>query len=244
MNNDEAKFILAVYRPGGQDATDPLFAEPLAQACRDPELKAWFKAQLAFDSVVSVKLREVPPPPGLREMILAGARVSRPDASSWPRHWLFAAAAAAVILLSALVTIQRSAPVGPGLADLTRFAVRDTLINGKEHFGSVPAIHALEERLAETHFRSGADLNLDLARLRANGCRTVRVAGREVFEICFGRDHEFHLYVAKRVDFAAAGADQPEFMTQVQPAVATWLDSRLAYALVTRAETDSLRRRF
>jgi hypothetical protein len=130
------------------------------------------------------------------------------------------------------------------MADLTRFALRDTAFDGMDHIGSVPAIRTLEERLAETNFRSGADLNLDLARLRANGCRTVRVAGREVFEICFGRDHEFHLYVAKRSDFAAARADQPEFTTRGRLSAATWLDSRLAYSLVTRAGTDALRHRF
>jgi len=37
MNNQEAKFILAAYRPGGQDASDPLFAEALEQVRRDPD---------------------------------------------------------------------------------------------------------------------------------------------------------------------------------------------------------------
>lgn len=85
MNNEEAKLILAAYRPSGQDATDPLFAEALEQARRDPDLKTWFKAQLAFDTSVAAKLREVQPPPGWREIVLAGARVSRPE-SSWGRR--------------------------------------------------------------------------------------------------------------------------------------------------------------
>src|SRR5258706_136048 len=38
MNNQEAKLILQAYRCGGQDASDPLFAEALEQARRDPEL--------------------------------------------------------------------------------------------------------------------------------------------------------------------------------------------------------------
>ena len=43
MNNQEAKFILGAYRPGGRDAVDPMFSEALAQAGRDPELRAWFE---------------------------------------------------------------------------------------------------------------------------------------------------------------------------------------------------------
>ncbi len=243
MNNDEAKFILAAYRPSGQDATDPLFTEALAQARRDLDLKAWFNVQLAFDSQISAKLGEIQPPPGLRDLILAGARVSwRPP--SWRRRWFwFAAVAVFVISLSVLVAVRRFEAAGPKLAELSRFALRDTAFDGADHFGSVPAIRALEQRLAETNLRSGADLNLDLARLRADGCRTVRVAGREVFEICFGRNQEFHLYVAKRGDFATAPEDQPEFAVQGRFAVATWEDARFAYSLVTDAGPTALRQR-
>ncbi len=244
MNNDEAKFILAAYRPNGQDATDPLFSEPLAQARRDLNLKAWFNAQLEFDSQVSAKLREIQPPPGLRNLLLAGTRVSRRPQTWRQRRWFWflAVAAVFVISLSALVA-ARFAPARPELAELTQFALRDTAFNGEDHYGSVPAIRALEQRLAESNLRSGADLNLDLARLRADGCRTVRVAGREVFEICFGRDHEFHLYVAKRGDFASAPEDQPEFATQGRFSAATWADGRSAYSLVTNSGENALRQR-
>lgn len=180
MNNDEAKFILAAYRPGGQDATDPLFAEPLSQARRDPDLKVWFKSQLAFDSAVAARLREVQPPAGLRDLILAGVRVSRRE-RTWPRRWhWFAAAAMLAIGLSVLVAVVRSAGVRPELAKLTRFALRDTAFDGMEHIASLPAMRDLEARLAETRFRAGARLDFDPGRLRANGCRTVHVAGREV----------------------------------------------------------------
>ena len=32
MNNQEARFILGAYRPDGRDASEPRFAEALAQA--------------------------------------------------------------------------------------------------------------------------------------------------------------------------------------------------------------------
>lgn len=89
VTNDEAKFILAAYRPGGRDANDPLFAAVLIRAYRDPQLRAWFQSQHGFDAAVSAKLRELQPPPGLRDALLVGARVSCPMASpSRFRRWL------------------------------------------------------------------------------------------------------------------------------------------------------------
>lgn len=244
MNNDEARFILAAYRPGGQDATDPLFAEPLSQAQRDPDLKAWFKSQLAFDSAVSAKLRELQPPPGLRDLILAGVRVSQRERTSRRRWYWFAAAAMFVICLSVLAAVVRSAAVRPELAELNRFALRDTAFDGMEHIASLPGMRDLEARLAETHFRNDTALDFDLVRLRANGCRTVRVAGREVFEICFGRDHEFHVYIARRDDFATLRSREPRFVADGRLSAATWVDSRFAYSLVTTAGSSALRGRF
>src|SRR6266487_2814662 len=81
MDNQEAKFILNAYRPGGQDASDPRFAGALEQARRDPILDRWFGESVAFDAAVSQKLRAVEAPADLRENILAGVKVSR--ASRW-----------------------------------------------------------------------------------------------------------------------------------------------------------------
>lgn len=49
MNNDEAKFLLSAYRPGGRDAADPSVAAALDQAKRDPALASWFERQQAHD---------------------------------------------------------------------------------------------------------------------------------------------------------------------------------------------------
>src|SRR5437867_8043687 len=81
MDNREAKFILNAYRPGGEDASDPLFAEALVQAQRDPVLARWFNESIAFDTAVTEKLCDVAVPADLRENILAGVKVTR------PRRW-------------------------------------------------------------------------------------------------------------------------------------------------------------
>lgn len=246
MTNGEAKFILAAYRPCGRDAEDPLFAEALAQARDDPDLRTWFISQLAFDASVCAKFRELQPPAGLRETVLAGARVSRAGhrPKLWQRRipWLTLAAAAAVLVVAGALLLSGHAR--PDLDGLTRFALHDTAHNGTDHFGSVGAMRELEARLAATNFRSDSEFPFNLERLRADGCRTVRVAGHEVFEICFGRDHEFHLYFARRGDLTGAHTDMPKFTSQGPLAAATWADSRFAYSLVTSAGTTALRQRF
>ena len=62
MDNQEAKFILSAYRPGGQDASDPRFAEALEQARRDPVLERWFSESIAFDAAMTEKLGAIAVP--------------------------------------------------------------------------------------------------------------------------------------------------------------------------------------
>ena len=66
MDNREAKFILNAYRPNGQDADDPRFSEALEQVRRDPMLERWFSESIAFDTVMTEKLRAIEVPPDLR----------------------------------------------------------------------------------------------------------------------------------------------------------------------------------
>ncbi len=68
MDNLEAKFVLNAYRPGGQDANDPRFAEALEQVRRDPVLERWFVDSIAFDMAMTEKLRAIEVPPDLREL--------------------------------------------------------------------------------------------------------------------------------------------------------------------------------
>ena len=62
-------------RPGGAEANEPFFAEALALAETDTELKAWWQAQQEFDRRMTAKLREVPVPKRLRHEILLGPKV-------------------------------------------------------------------------------------------------------------------------------------------------------------------------
>ncbi len=237
MNNDEAKFRLRAYRPGGQDAGETTFAEALAQAERDPALRAWFAREQEFDAVVAAKVRAVQPPAGLREAILAGARMA-PLRRRWfqPAWW---AIAAAVVFAVTLGTVWRLRSPPAPLAEFARFAI-DDLRHG-QHGGHGAALGALQAALANpaTHLAGG--LPADFAQLEGSGCRTLRFAGREVIEICFQRaGAEFHFYVLPwdglrdapgpyRLEFSGASA-------------IAWNDARYVYAIVSQTDGDAIRR--
>lgn len=241
MTHDEAKFILRSYRPGTPDDRDPVFAEALALADRDPVLRAWWESQRAFDDAVARKLTALAPSSGSLELILAGARAQRRSRRRMRTlAWL---AAAAVAILLTLVGTQRFR-FGPIKEEsLTAFALADTRHNLWGHQGHAPALTALHEALNQGDLRARASRLLDISALRADGCRSVRVAGREVFEICFGPEHEFHLYLAKRTDFPKEGLGESPVMTeQGRFSIATWADEEHVYSLVTYVGSESLRR--
>lgn len=79
MDEEQARFLLAAYRPDGADAADPDFAEALALATRDRELGEWLAAERAHDAEFSAAISSTIVPPDLREEILAGAAVVRGD---------------------------------------------------------------------------------------------------------------------------------------------------------------------
>jgi len=72
MNTQEAKEILAAFRPGTDDEQDPIFAEALQMARTNSELKAWWNDSLVFDKRMRRDLRRVIAPAPVREAILAG----------------------------------------------------------------------------------------------------------------------------------------------------------------------------
>jgi hypothetical protein len=242
MNNPEAKFILCGYRPNGRDAGDAMFGAALKQAESDPALGAWFARSQAHDGAVARKLAEIAPPAGLREAILAGARVSGTARSAWKRPvWLAMAAAAAVMIgVAGVRWPNRAAAQAERVAN---FALTDTA--HAEHGGHGAAAGALQRLLSQPTTRLGGGLPVDFAALQATGCRTVSFAGKDVLEVCFQRNGSvFHLYVFRSADF-------PRLPTEAGPAIthreglscATWGDAgaRYHYAVVSSAGADAIR---
>jgi hypothetical protein len=242
MTNQEAKFILGAYRPGGHDAQDAMFGDALGQARRDPALGAWFAREQEHAAAVSGRLRQIAPPPGLREAILAGARVSGGAAarSWWSRPaWLAVAASVALLLgVSAALWSQRGAAQLDRLAD---FAVNDTL--HAKHASHGATAGALEVMLGQPTTRLGGNLPVDFAALRTTGCRTLSFAGHDVLEICFTRGGaEFHLYMLQQADFPRLPAPaEAEFGTRAGAGFLSWADATHRYLVVSAAGVAALR---
>ncbi|HEY4245741.1 MAG TPA: hypothetical protein VGM64_02730 [Lacunisphaera sp.] len=242
MNHHEAKFLLRARRPGGADAKDPVFAEALAETERDPTLRAWLESEAAFDRAMAAKLREIQPPPGLHDAILAGSRASQRQPASWWKKpaWLAVAASIAIIL----TLTRRFSGSDSSTQAFASYALQDLAVNSADHANHRPEVASLAARFTNTSLPLPGNVRVDAAELRRLGCRTLNFAGHEVFEICFKRDgHWYHLYAANVHDFSHGSADAKALLTTKGRISSTaWKDGNFAYALVTDAGPDALRR--
>jgi hypothetical protein len=238
MNTTEAKFILQARRPDGSDDAEPQFAEALEQARRDPALTAWLAREQAFDAVVAEKLRATQPPAGLREAILAGAEVSRP-LPFWRRTQTLAMAASVAVAIGLLAVAWPAMRPSHTLDQLALGVM--TEVDSDTHHEAMPQPRgALAALLGDTDTRLVAGLPFDFAQLKADGCRSLSVGGREVLEVCFDRGGSgFHIYVAKHGDFKGEGA--PMFRERGTLASVAWTDATHAYVLVSGDGAAALR---
>ncbi len=234
MTNQEAKFILGVYRPSGADAGNATFGVALEHAKTDPALGAWFARDQAHAAAITAKLREIAPPAGLREAILAGGRLSAvPEQNRRSRlpAWLALAASVAVLATIGIkLWPNRAAAEEQRLA---LFAIDDAA-HGR-HGGHGTAAGALQSMLSLASTRLGGDLPVDFAALQSTGCRTLRVEGHDMIEVCFVRDgSEYHLYVVQRSDFPELPAkDGPIFTDREGMTVASWSDNQRHYIVAS-----------
>ncbi len=243
MNNQEAKFILGAYRAGGQDASDATFADAMQRTQADPELGAWFTRARAHDRAVAAKLREIAPPAGLREAILAGARAGATQRAWWQRPQAWAVAASVAILLTAAGVLRRDpAELDGRMAALREFALND--LSGSGHKGHATAQGALKTWLNADGGKLTVGQPMDFAQLQANGCRTVRFGGREIAEVCFERNGlVFHLYAVPRDAMPEIPAlARPAILARASRAAAVWSDSKFHYVLATGAGAEALQR--
>lgn len=240
MKNEDAKFILSGYRPGGQDASDPAFAEALEQAKRDPALGKWFAEHQAHAAAVSAKLKEIVPPAQLRAAVLAGSSLAQPTVRvRWLRPALIGAAAA-VVVFAGLVTVLPAKSTFD-VEKLTAFAIKDAQVfpHGRP---AGTAAKELQTQLSADDVCLTTGLHFDFETLRTTGCRTLTDDGHEMVEICFQRNGDYyHLYIVRRSDFANmhpksfAGPN-----TQERVSFVSWADQNYFYIVASLAPSESL----
>ncbi len=232
MNNEKAKLVLSVYRPGGQDAIDPTFDKALDQVRRDPAMAVWFEEQRRLDEQMMDALAGFPVPSDGR--LIAGLAIE-------PRRWRFAfrplALAASVILMLSLgvwaLLGDRTLQL-PETATLTQISLYLT-----EHQSS---LGLMSDDLARVRSwlesREGpvpGKLPPGLAQLTLIGCETWKTTRGRVSLICFmGEGQQVaHLYIFEgaqsRGDLPSMNA--PSFSRENDWLLASWQDGRSAYVL-------------
>jgi hypothetical protein len=247
MDNREAKFILNAYRPGGQDANDPRFAEALEQARRDPILQHWFDESVAFDAAMTERLSRTPVPSDLRESILAGVKVTSPP--HWKNRWRKWAIAAALVLSATLGFViwhnTRPAPVA-GWQLQALDAILSSIARNESHFDLISSNPAdLVKWLRANDAPAVKNLPHDLDKLPGIGCKTFVWHGKPVSLICFALPdgRAIHLVMTS----ASAGSDlamkhAAKVIQHDHWATATWQEGDMVYMLALEGSRDELRR--
>jgi len=245
MDNQEAKFTLNAYRPGGQDASDPRFAEALEQARRDPVLERWFSESIAFDAAMTEKLRAVEVPNDLHESILTGVKVSRP--LSWMKPFVAGAIAAALLFAAIAGSLILREMTKPRLAGWQTQALGtvSSLVDGRSSFDAQSHSASQLVNWLQTHDAPAAQrLPQNLETLESLGCKTFLWNQELISVICFRRPDGglIHLVITK----ASAAPDralkgEPQLFQHGEWATATWREGDMIYMLALEGSRDQLR---
>ncbi len=257
MNCDEAKLILQAYRPGGQDADDPQFAEALALAKRDPELATWFARQQKFDALVSREIKSLPVPPDLKDKLLAHENLLRqkivelPAPVWWRNLFPFGltaawAVAAAVVILFGIAVFwkqpENNAHFANYSARMVYAAVNDSNHVDVENKDMKQVVAWLGEHHGENNFVLPVALNGDSGLM---GCRVLDWHGQKVSMLCYGLSGSGHvdLFVAGANVFPdAPPEDKPQFVSSGGMPTASWSHDGKAYLMVGHGDMAALER--
>ena len=240
MDKKEAQFILSAYRPNARDAGDSQIEAALALVDRDPELKTWFGRELRQDQVIADKLRQIQPPAGLREQILAGMNLVDSSPPWWRRPPMLAIAASIIVVFGLFLSWNRPT-YDSDFAELRANAVSYaagfiSLDFFAEH------VSELSAWLTEQEAPATEDLAGRLASLSGIGCRTLSWGGKTVSLICLKGESTFHIFMIDRedVDDFPVSAE-PQFWQMKSRTVAAWQDDERVFLLVTKAPPDAVR---
>ena len=244
MDKREARLILQAWRPGGADQNDPAFAEAMKFAANDPELRAWWEAQHAFDYAVTIKLAEVPVPDSLRDTILSGRRRKVVPMPPQPKVLGWLAAAAVIGILCVAMTFLQIAKHGP--------VERDDFTEASIKFlgDDSPPLDLLSDdhnKIAGWLKQQNAPMGTlpeKMAAVPSVGCQKFVLHGHTVSLICFEmKDGKIaHLFVLDEDAMRdPPHAIKPEFREYYGWHLAQWSDGKMTYLLATRDDEKALR---
>jgi hypothetical protein len=247
VTNEEAKQILSAYRPGGADASDPVFERALEQAKRDPELAAWFKQERESDADLARVFQSIPVPEAAKRSLLTLARVKPEGKRTFFWGWTTAVAAGVALVLGITmllmpylrpapeVTLQQPDSIGVvELAGLARAAM-PLDFRGE----SVPELRAW---LAGRGAPAPGTLSEALTSLSAVGCRVFSDEhGNAISLLCLKKDGQLvHLFVVEGDARRALAMAEKEWISQDGWTAYCWSDEDRAYVLLSPAPPGEL----
>jgi hypothetical protein len=213
MNAEEARLILQCRRPCGRDDHDAAIREALDYAASDPAFMESVQQEAALDAAICNCVRNIEPPPDLKQKILVGLKVTRVR-RWWQRPgWLGVAACVAV---AAPLTVRfwpentpAPTPVFASIFTLPDFrGATMQKLNAGPDVKSMASMDDVRTYLAMNSCHcSAVPENLCTCPGGPVGCAVFEWNGQNVTLICFdaGKIGEVHLFT---VD-ASALKDRP-----------------------------------
>jgi len=261
MNNDEAKKILALYRPGTADRTDPVFAAALErvkpfppqgrwQDKPDPELARWFQEHCASYVSIRTKFLSIPVPPSLKDHILAECKI--PSVRIIPFRPMVILCAAAVVALC-LGLIALFWPSHGRQDDFNTYRNRMAR-TAMQLYGMELHSHDLQSINTFLAGRNApADYVLPDGVLKAQpvGCKVLHWQGQPVSMICFhsglplaaNRTTDLWLFVIDQSSLRdGPAASSPVVAPVMQLTTATWTRNGKTYVLAAAGDEAFLRK--
>ncbi len=253
--NEDPRLILSARRPRGEDDHEPTIAAAIAAAQDNPALAEWLEKETAVDKKIADSLRSVQPPHGLRDRIIAGARVSRPaggGSSSWFERRLFgilryseAVAIAALLLLLGValaynyftqtmedrpwqyVAMEKAAGLEAATVSLDHEDWQFETTTGWLRERACPAPTALP---------------VGLRGLSLFGCSSMKWKSSPMGIVCFrlGKDQEVHLVSIAAKDIPDSLSGTPIWQDVGGYMTAQWVEDGTAYMLMGRVPRATL----
>jgi uncharacterized membrane protein YbaN (DUF454 family) len=241
MDSNQARQVLALYRPGTADATDPDVVEALAQTRQDSDLRDWYMQHCAFQKAVRARFQEIAIPEGLAERILTGQR-PRIISVWWRRPEILAVAAAVVVLFSLAgfwFGHREDVSFSAYRGRMVRHALR-----GYQMEVLSTNLNQIREFLAKERGPADYTLTADLEKLPGEGGAVLSWQGHPVSMICFdlGDQRDLYLFVIHRSALANAPHQEPELAQVNKLMTASWTLGDKAYLLAGPGDQDFIGR--
>jgi len=261
MNNDEAKKILALYRPGTSDRTDPSFIEALERAKPhppqshwqdkpDPELSRWFQEHCASHLSIRTRFLNIPVPPALKDRILAEHKTHTTTIIPFRPVHILSAAAVVALCLGLTVLFWRSHGRQDDFNTYRNRMARTAL----QLYSMALQSHDLQSINTFLAGRKApTDYVLPDGMLKAQpvGCAVLRWQGKPVSMLCFrtgqplpaGQQTDMWLFIIDQASVRDGPTTSSPIVAQASTLMtATWTRDGKTYILATTGDEEFLRK--